>query len=66
LQQVVVEGRDPVDRRFGQAGASGGDLEILVVEDALLIHQLLKYFEGCGCIFGVVPPDDFYEVRGHG
>ena len=64
-QQVVVERRDAVDRRLGQAGALGRDPAVVVGDLAASIHRLFEHFERGGRSLLVVAPDQFHQISRH-
>ena len=66
LDQVVVERRDAVHRRLGQAGLRGGPAAVLVGDLAVVVDGRLEDLERGRRIDAVVSADEFDEVARHG
>ncbi len=65
-EQVVVEGRDAVDRCLGQPGYIGGALAVGVSQLTVVVHRLLQDLQGGGRVDGVVTADQLDQIAGHG
>ena len=64
-EQVVVERRDAVDRRLGQARALGGDAAVVVGDLPASIHRLLEHLERGRRALLVMAADQLHEIARH-
>ena len=64
-EQVVVERRDAVDRRLGQARALRGDPPVVVGDLSASIHRLFEHVERGGRSLLVVAADQLHQIPRH-
>ena len=65
LQQVVVEGRDPVDRGLGQTRDRGGHAPVLVHDLAALVDRLLEHGQGRGRCLSLARAEHLDQIERH-